>query len=242
MVRFVCRFGVGDPDGQRSSVWRVWSARKTSDLYIVAKMFGGDHKISFHEAQPDSGFREARRHAGVTQEYVAKKMADHDWQGGSRHWDVWTTDKPTSHPDINILYRMRFPASHLGAWPLAESEKKQDTFWIPVPDIGHAVEVVLLKGKREAIEAGDWPGKTSPGTTLIADGILGNGEMVWLVYCKIEEGQFDNIDNLRNEMKKLRDERRLDPHPGVRVVAHSTESDGSRAVCELAYDALLGDV
>jgi len=40
------RFAVGDAGGARSSVWRVWKARKTDDIYVTPRGAGRVFKIS----------------------------------------------------------------------------------------------------------------------------------------------------------------------------------------------------
>jgi hypothetical protein len=49
---FEFRFGVGKPDFSHSMVWKVWSGRKTADLYITARPIGGAVKVSFVWLEP----------------------------------------------------------------------------------------------------------------------------------------------------------------------------------------------
>ena len=59
---FECWFGVGQPDGDHSMVWKIWAARKTADLYIAARSMGGAMKASLHAS--------GKRNVGLTSEYV----------------------------------------------------------------------------------------------------------------------------------------------------------------------------
>ena len=45
----VLRIAVGEP-GRRSSVWRIWSNRTASDVYVAARTVAGVQKFSFHES------------------------------------------------------------------------------------------------------------------------------------------------------------------------------------------------
>ncbi len=44
------RVAAGSPGGARSTVWRVWANRKSSDVYIAARDLAGVYKISLHES------------------------------------------------------------------------------------------------------------------------------------------------------------------------------------------------
>src|SRR5215211_480335 len=46
----VVRFGVGDADGPRSAMWRLWTQKGTCDVYIAARTLGGVQKVSLHES------------------------------------------------------------------------------------------------------------------------------------------------------------------------------------------------
>ena len=46
----VVRFAVGGADEPRSLVWRVWTTKGKSDLYISGRLQGGDWKVSLHES------------------------------------------------------------------------------------------------------------------------------------------------------------------------------------------------
>jgi len=78
---FECWFGVGQPDGHHSMVWKIWAARKTADLYIAARSMGGAMKASLHAS--------GKRNVGLTSEYVRSLESRQSWHGGSRHYDSW---------------------------------------------------------------------------------------------------------------------------------------------------------
>ena len=46
----VVRFAVGGPNRPWSTVWRLWTGKGTSDVYISARTLGGALKVSLHES------------------------------------------------------------------------------------------------------------------------------------------------------------------------------------------------
>jgi hypothetical protein len=64
---FDCKFGVGQPDGCHSMVWKVWAAKNTDDVFITARWEGGRIKATLHEPRPRL---RPERHVGLTGEYV----------------------------------------------------------------------------------------------------------------------------------------------------------------------------
>jgi hypothetical protein len=66
---------VGD-GGRCSSVWSVFSAKHSADLYIVPRMFGGAVKVSLHES-------------GSWQAGLTKEAAVDFTLSESRHWEIW---------------------------------------------------------------------------------------------------------------------------------------------------------
>ena len=76
----VVRFAVGGPDEPRSLVWRIWTHRGTSNLYISDRLQGGDWKVSLHES---GDWRFA-----LTREYAeAREMED-------RLFEQWERPQP----------------------------------------------------------------------------------------------------------------------------------------------------
>lgn len=65
----------GGPD-RCSTVWAIFSARRSADMYICPRMLGGRVKVSLHQS--------GSWQLGLTQESSADVCSD-----GSRHWDIW---------------------------------------------------------------------------------------------------------------------------------------------------------
>jgi hypothetical protein len=62
--RFEFSFGVGEPNGNHSMVWKLWAARNTDDVFITARWLGGMVKAALHEPRPRLS---AERHVGANQ-------------------------------------------------------------------------------------------------------------------------------------------------------------------------------
>lgn len=44
------RFTVGEPDGARSALWKLWGNDKTSDVYLLVRSLGRFTKVSLHQS------------------------------------------------------------------------------------------------------------------------------------------------------------------------------------------------
>ena len=71
-----CRIQLTGSSGRCSTVWAVFSAKRSPDMYVCPRMSGGAVKVSLHAS--------GSWHVGLTKESPqAPKMSD------SRHWEVW---------------------------------------------------------------------------------------------------------------------------------------------------------
>ena len=61
------RFAVGSRDGARSSLWRVWTGKNTSDVYVESRDVQGVMKFSLHES--------GDWHYGYRPEYIRAEIA-----------------------------------------------------------------------------------------------------------------------------------------------------------------------
>jgi hypothetical protein len=58
----VARFAVGSVDGPRSAVWRLWTRKGNSDVYVAARILGGTSRsASTSRACGGSPFEEETR-------------------------------------------------------------------------------------------------------------------------------------------------------------------------------------
>jgi hypothetical protein len=168
---FECQFGIGQPDGNHSMVWKVWANRRKADVYVTARAMGHALKASIHAG--------AARQFGFTREYVAEALARKEWQGGSRHYDRWVGGYPLEQ-GASLEFAIRFPTSELRAFPLREQDLKNTVWLSPAPET-EAVEVQLIFLPLEALRRGAQPAFTDESTELVCTGRLVDGRHVWLV-------------------------------------------------------------
>jgi hypothetical protein len=171
---FDCSFGVGQPDGCHSMVWKVWAARNTDDLFITARSLGGMIKATLHEPRPGLS---AERHVGLTGEHIELRKSRQLWRGGSRHFIRWEggTELGDGH---TLEFVVRFPTAELRPFPLAQSDLARKVVWLtPAPE-GQVLEVFLLYVPSKAQVRTELP--TDGGTQLVCVGRLADGRQVML--------------------------------------------------------------
>ncbi|MCK0517849.1 hypothetical protein [Williamsia sp. DF01-3] len=126
------RFAVGDPDGARSSTWRVWTVKKSADVYVAVRTIAGIEKVSLHES--------GNYAYGVTEQVRAHFVED----GESRLHDTWT--RPDSDHGWHRGFAIRFPIEDLR--PLPDEERNGVAFVAP-GEVG-AVQISIFIGTSAA--------------------------------------------------------------------------------------------
>jgi len=218
-----CRFAVGEPDGPRSSIWRLWATPK-GDVYLTARSLGGTMKASLH--------RSGNWQFGFTSEFETKGRSQGNWPLDSRHIERWVRP-PEIGGGITLAFRVVIPASELREWPLETSKEVQ---WLPAPDSGNA-GVIELAFTEEALPLSKgWPGKNRVRTSPFGLIGLATGEFAWLLYR-----QEAMTDEYREKLEEYR-ARVLGQVPGPilkgkRIALHGlNHEDGCRFFIDLAAD------
>ncbi|MCX6432914.1 MAG: hypothetical protein NTX29_09020, partial [Actinobacteria bacterium] len=125
----VVRVAVGQP-GHRSSVWRIWSNRASSDVYIAARTIAAHQKFSLHESG-DWRYQWVRRDNNGSS------------QGpDSRIIDRWSPPNEVAHgmvPGVSI-WVPHGQLNRLTDDRLTTKEAK----WIPEPTIGQAIGIHVV--------------------------------------------------------------------------------------------------
>jgi hypothetical protein len=125
------RLAVGSSAGLRSSAWRIWSAKNSTDVYLAARALAGVQKISLHKSGSWS-------YSFLSEEKAAPFVAP----GASRHVDIWQ-----SPPEFGEGWRRGFavivPWTELRVWPEVE-ERAVD--FAPHPGHGHWVIIEVVFG------------------------------------------------------------------------------------------------
>jgi hypothetical protein len=172
---FDCSFGVGQPDGCHSMVWKVWAARNTDDVFITARWLGGTIKATLHEPRP--GLK-AERHVGLTGEYIERLKSRQLWHGGSRHVLQWEGGTELGD-DHTLEFMVCFPTAELRPFPLSQSDLVRKVVWFtPAPE-GQVLEVSLFYVPSRAQVRTELP--TDGGAQLVLLGRLADGRQVMLV-------------------------------------------------------------
>jgi hypothetical protein len=155
--QFECRFGVGDPNGKHSMVWKVWASRNSPDVYITARSLLGAMKASIHAS--------GERHVGLTSEYALDKT--------KRHYDRWFGGhKLTDGASLEFL--IQIPTVELRSFAPAAGDLKSNVVWLqPSPGQTMAIAVLLVA-----------PGKqltSRDKAALLAAGTLSDLRQVWVM-------------------------------------------------------------
>jgi hypothetical protein len=94
--QFERRFGLGDPNGEHSMVWKVWASRNTPDVYVTARSLWGAMKASIHAS--------GERHVGIASEYALDKT--------KRHYDRWFGGHKFAE-DVSFEFLIQIPTAEL---------------------------------------------------------------------------------------------------------------------------------
>lgn len=121
------RFAAGDPDGARSTVWKIWI--NGSDVYVLSRMFGKYSKVSIHK----SG--ECR--IANTDSWVLEDETRTNRDRLIQSWQLPEYSGTTAHRVLQIL----IPHSELSTRVTPEKLGKVE--WLPAPGSGNAVGIDL---------------------------------------------------------------------------------------------------
>jgi hypothetical protein len=188
---FTFRFGIGDPSGLQSGVWRVWADSGESDVYVAIRTIAGIKKISLHAT--------GACNASLTSQAVKNDPTIAERLGGSRHLDQWNRPMHTGSL-LSIPLRIRFLESELRT-RIGSEEPKKKVVWLPAPPSNHALDVVC-NFTSQSFESGKWPWQNEGGT-LLASAELQNGEAFWLtaLVYRAPEGLGSLIEQQRDRAR-----------------------------------------
>jgi hypothetical protein len=133
--QFECRFGVGDPNGKHSLVWKVWASRNTPDVYVTARSMQGAMKASIHAS--------GQRHVGLTSEYALDKT--------KRHYDRWLGGHKLTE-GVSLEFLIQIPTVELRSFPLGTGDLKNNVVWLqPSPDQTMTIVILLLAPEMQVL-------------------------------------------------------------------------------------------
>ncbi len=196
----VVRFAVGDPAGAQSSVWRLWTSGKHSDVYLAARTVAQDLKISLHESGN-------WRHA-FTSEHLSgpSPFISPDQDRAVSKWQR----PPEMAPGVTRAFQILVPGSEVtvpkqltGGNPPGSQKA---TVWVPSAPSGSITYfTVLFTSQATTAATSSWPGRRSMGTGLVSRIGLPNGETVWVVTHeeRMSESQRATLARRRVDISRL---------------------------------------
>lgn len=189
----VVRFAVGNPDGLQSPVWRLWTSRNTSDVFLAPRNIAGQAKVSFHKSD--------RWRLAFTEEYASRPnpyvQPDED-----RTTAKWLRP-PVVAPGITRAFFIMVPASELTSLKVASTP---DTVWVTPAPRGLATCLTIFFTTPAAnigrIIADI--GRISSFAQSVGDIRLRNGETVWVFahHQQMTEGQKTMLAQARVEVAR----------------------------------------
>jgi len=215
---FECRFGVGNPHGKHSLVWKVWASRNTPDLYVTARSMAGAMKASIHAS--------GERHVGLTREYAGDK--------NRRHYDRWFGGQALAK-GISLEFLIQIPTMELRSFPLREGDLKDNVVWLQSAPELQIKEIGIL------ILSPDVRPTSRDREQLIAAGVLSDSRQVWLMWLNSRDKQLvDNQAPLR-EMREQMESAGIVPSSlddGFRLIL-GIKYDAVRSFTEIAPSSPL---
>lgn len=123
------RFAVGSETGAHSTIYRVWSAKNASDLYLTAIPLGKTQKISLHESGN-------WRHS-----FLSEVAMGYVQRNADRHIEQWRRPTPTI-PGFTRAYSITIPRTELRF----TTQDLTDIRWAADPGHGYwvRIEVILM--------------------------------------------------------------------------------------------------
>lgn len=121
-----------------STVWAVFSAKRTADIYISPRMLGGEVKVSLHET-------------GSWQAGLTAESPNHLRSGGSRHWDIWKRGGELAPGTVRAWYLL-IPDQELRAGTYDNKAHR-----IPPVGVDHAasIEFLMMPNEGPTVEIDD---------------------------------------------------------------------------------------
>jgi hypothetical protein len=232
------RFAVGDPEGARSAVWRMWTSRTKSDVYVSAWALTSVLKVSLHESGN-------WRHA-----FTDTRGMVHVAPGQDRAMSRWERP-PEFVSGVTRAFEIIIPASEVTKPPYLEWDQDfrpeyadKDIVWLPPPPEGYATHFVVVFTTAEVTTATfpGWPGRDSMGAHLIAAATLPNSQTVWLIAFDVEisEEARQNLERNKRLMAEAARRMKEDPSeiPELRAYLYGHDHDGTHWYMDLSMAGL----
>jgi hypothetical protein len=198
------RFAVGRPDGPQSNIWRVWSNKGKSDVYLGPRPVLRTGKVSLHQSGD-------YRHATIGDD---RTLLDR-WTPSPEIADGW-------HRGYTVSV---YPAALA---PSAQPLPKGKVFWCEPPGLTQAVRFDIYRGAPGTsltILGGD--------VAYVGEFKLVDGGCVGIIATLIEttSAERDWYERTRSQFAaRVHDRTAID----IRGVAYGYDADGTRVGTDLA--------
>lgn len=165
------RFGVGEPNGVQSAVWRLWLNNQRTDVYLAARSIARDLKVSLH---PDYWY------FGFTKHHVERgsPVLPADADRKVKYWER----PPEFAPGWTRAFSIIVPESELVPQSPYEGV---DVVWFSAPPPAHLTEFTLLLAAADAPRPGargfPVPAPHVGEVELVTRLALGTGETLWVI-------------------------------------------------------------
>jgi hypothetical protein len=178
------RFAIGDKQGARSSVWRIWKGRRKDDIYVAPRSVAGIMKGSLHAS--------GHCHFAVTTQHHEKISAGTRTMLPERTITTWERRRPSPTHDVVQAVSILFAAEFLSdkSYPIGPGTRLIDA---PVP--GNAIIVDFLFAMQAVGQLLLRPNQTELGRVVPA-----NGELFLVIAGLVED--FDS-DRFRRQTQPL---------------------------------------
>jgi hypothetical protein len=223
------RFAVGEPDGDHSSIWRLWTRAAKNDVYIAMRNLAGTFKVSLHGAKPDKSASWRVAFVDPNSPYIPP--------GGNRAVEVWEPP-PEIAPGWTRAFAISVPATEV-VRPLHRTADISKVEWVPKPPDGCATEFDVFMSSPEITRRDEWPGREAMNTRCLFRAPLADGSAVWLLTFTAEVADVarEQIEWVRRQLDRLQNEQGEADPDGVdlrQFAIAKLDADGTRFFFDLA--------
>jgi hypothetical protein len=204
--------------GRRSSIWRIWANKSTSDVYVAARTVAGEQKFSLHESG-DWRYAWTSEAAEALGGALPSRVKDR-WRRGDPDEIGWT-------PALSIWVRSE------DVTEMPDDTKSEEVRWVERPPVGWVVGIHLLFIQP------DLGGRALIGFRIVDVLRLANGHglMVMTGARPITSQEVDHIAEGRTRaFAEVPEIVARSGEPGLRVAIFGYTDDGHRTVWDTALD------
>ncbi len=224
MPRPTLRFGIHDGNNYCAATWKLWteSGKGDSEVYLANRSLGGTLKASLHQS--------GNWHIAFSKKAFGDLVAGSIPKLQDRFLARWPRPKELA-PGVTLAFRIVTPWSSVTGQK--ERYRGSNIVWVENAPEGKATEIDVLFTKL-SIRPEEWPGKNSPGTSLVGLVNLDNRETVWVVSWVIDMPDLSHLGTGTSNYFAGKSRKDIDSADNLKAIAFGTEPDGSRVMYDIA--------